>query len=89
MFTLLLIDNVLFCYISEKMKDRTMLKDGSKYITFIKRRLFSPVLLKTVSLLIVLTFFAMLSLQIEEIKGNCYINNYIITTWLLYNCDIN
>ena len=43
----------------------------------------------TVSLIIVLIFFAMLSLQIEEIKGKFYMNNYIFTTWLLYNWDIN
>ena len=47
-----------------------MLKNGLKYITFVQRRLFSPVLLKTVCLFIVLIFFAMLSIQIEEIKGN-------------------
>ena len=70
-------------YFREEKMDRTMLKDGSKYITFIKRRLFSPVLLKTVSLIIVLIFFAMLSLQIEEIKGKFYTNNYIFTMWLL------
>ena len=61
--------------------DRTMLKDGSKYITFIKRRLFSPVLLKTVSLMIVLIFFTMLSLQIEEIKGK--LSFYNVVTLLL------
>jgi len=56
--------------------ERTMLKNGLKYITFVQRRLFSPVLLKTVCLFIVLIFFAMLSIQIEEIKVDDITNNY-------------
>ena len=71
----------LYCYISEKNMNRPMLKDGSKYIKFINRRLFRAVLLKTVSLMIVLIFFTMLSLQIEEIKGK--LSFYNVVTLLL------
>ena len=68
-------------FIFQKKMNKAMLKDGSKYIKFINRRLFRPVLLKTFSLMIVLIFFTMLSLQIEEIKGK--LSFYNVVTLLL------